>query len=141
MSYEKICTKCNQKLSIECFRKDAKGVFGRQARCRACRSADDKLITYDHEKRKAAKIRYYNSEKGIAERKRRQDRIRGSEKIVAHSMVAYAIKTGRLIPKSCELCGAENSDAHHDDYSKPLDVIWLCRKHHAKRHKEMAFCD
>jgi hypothetical protein len=28
-------------------------------------------------------------------------------------------------------------DAHHDDYARPLDVTWLCRRHHQQRHAEM----
>lgn len=37
---------------------------------------------------------------------------------------------GRLVRKPCEACGSEKSQAHHDDYSKPLDVRWFCFKHH-----------
>ena len=37
--------------------------------------------------------------------------------------------------KPCEVCGYENTDKHHDDYSKPLQVMWFCRKHHIQRHR------
>lgn len=46
-----------------------------------------------------------------------------------------AIKDGTLIRKPCEVCGDEKVDGHHDDYSKPLDVRWLCRKHHILEHR------
>jgi len=36
----------------------------------------------------------------------------------------------------CDICGTEeNIHGHHPDYSKPLDVIWLCKSHHDKLHK------
>lgn len=34
----------------------------------------------------------------------------------------------------CELCGDLKAEAHHDDYSKALNIMWLCRKHHMQRH-------
>lgn len=49
--------------------------------------------------------------------------------------VRREIEAGRLQPKPCEVCGAEKVDGHHDDYSKPLSVRWLCRKHHAEHHR------
>ena len=39
-------------------------------------------------------------------------------------------------PEPCEVCGIPESHAHHDDYSRPLDVRWLCEKHHKQLHKE-----
>lgn len=49
----------------------------------------------------------------------------------ASNAVRYALRTGRLHWKPCEVCGSDYwVDAHHDDYAKPLDVVWLCRKHH-----------
>jgi hypothetical protein len=46
------------------------------------------------------------------------------------------IKSGVLIKEPCKVCGTnENIEAHHDDYSKPLDIIWLCRHHHRELHK------
>ena len=53
----------------------------------------------------------------------------------AHDAVEVAIANGSLIRQPCEVCGADRVDAHHDDYSKPLDVRWLCRGHHLKLHR------
>lgn len=53
----------------------------------------------------------------------------------AHWTVSNAIRDGRLHRQPCEKCGSERSDAHHADYSKPLEVQWLCRKHHGEQHR------
>lgn len=53
----------------------------------------------------------------------------------AHNAVARALKSGVLKRKPCEMCGRENDVlAHHDDYTMPLAVMWLCPVHHASRH-------
>jgi hypothetical protein len=39
---------------------------------------------------------------------------------------------------SCEECGAPKADAHHDDYSRPLDVRWLCETCHGAEHRTVA---
>jgi hypothetical protein len=54
----------------------------------------------------------------------------------ARKQCAYAIKTGKLIRQPCEQCGKPKSEAHHDDYSKPLDVRWLCRPCHGAVHRK-----
>lgn len=46
----------------------------------------------------------------------------------------YEIKMGRLIRKPCEICGESKVEAHHDDYSKPFEIRWLCIKHHHEFH-------
>ena len=53
----------------------------------------------------------------------------------AHDAVEEAIKRGRLARGPCEVCGAARVDGHHDDYSRPLDVRWLCRGHHLEHHR------
>ena len=46
----------------------------------------------------------------------------------------HAIARGDLVRQPCEVCGALPVEAHHDDYSKPLDVRWLCPTHHREHH-------
>lgn len=48
--------------------------------------------------------------------------------------VQRAIRSGRLVREPCHVCGKRRVDAHHDDYSKPLMVRWLCRTHHNEFH-------
>ena len=55
----------------------------------------------------------------------------------ARDAVATARKSGKITRLPCSVCGSEKSEAHHEDYSKPLEVVWLCRTHHAARHIEI----
>lgn len=52
----------------------------------------------------------------------------------ARAMVRVYVKRGSLIKLSCQICGYDKVEAHHSDYSKPLDIIWLCRGCHLKCH-------
>ena len=70
-----------------------------------------------------------------------------SEKVRAQNLLNRAIARGEVIPQPCEDCGAEvypahdgrrGVHAHHDDYSKPLDVRWLCYACHGKEHRRYA---
>ena len=44
------------------------------------------------------------------------------------------IKTGRLVKRSCAVCGNREVIAHHEDYNKAFKVIWMCEKHHKQYH-------
>nr|WP_234704090.1 hypothetical protein [Agrobacterium pusense] len=52
----------------------------------------------------------------------------------AHLAVQRAVKAGNLAKQTCEVCGAEGVDAHHDQYDEPLVVRWLCRLHYTRLH-------
>lgn len=45
-----------------------------------------------------------------------------------------AIQAGKLLKEKCEVCGEIEVEAHHDDYTDPFNVRWLCKKHHAAHH-------
>ena len=59
-------------------------------------------------------------------------RFKNPERVKAQRLVFSAIRNKTLIKKCCEKCGSEKSESHHEDYSKPLEVIWLCKKHHGE---------
>jgi len=90
-------------------------------------------------------IRYYDKHDLVAEyeRKRFRDpkrkakvleyqrrrRARNPEKYKARTAISEAIRQGRLSPQPCRVCN-NKAQAHHHDYSKPLEVDWLCFRHH-----------
>lgn len=54
----------------------------------------------------------------------------------AHRALESALNRKLIERQPCAVCGFEKVDGHHSDYSRPLDVIWLCRKHHIAVHRE-----
>lgn len=64
-----------------------------------------------------------------------RERLRHPLRHKARNRVALAVFRGKLKRLPCRICGTtENVQAHHEDYSKPLDVDWLCFKHHMEHH-------
>lgn len=108
------------------------GTKGRRHKCRVCWNARwTPTVVACNRRHYHENINGYR-EKHLARVERR--RVDSPEKIAAALAVKEALRTGALVAKPCEVCGIEPADAHHDDYSKPLDVLWLCRSHHGQRH-------
>jgi hypothetical protein len=80
----------------------------------------------------------------IEEREERKSR--DSHKFRAQKAVADAVRTGRLKkPEHCEVCGEKipkgKLQGHHEDYSKPLEVRWVCTKCHPAEDKARRECE
>lgn len=67
------------------------------------------------------------------------NRLKRPQALKAHNILNRAVAAGRIVrPTECSKCGGlgHRIEAHHHDYSKPLDVAWLCaechRQHHAR---------
>lgn len=110
------------------------------ARCKDC--VKDKQLSYYESNRDIVLRRQKLYEARPQVRRRRVEQVArwtsmNTEKRRAHMAVRYAKKRGRLVPEPCEVCDITEVDAHHDDYSKPLAVRWLCRPHHAAHHKAL----
>jgi len=83
--------------------------------------------------------REYRARRPDANRKKNEVyRARNPDKQKAHKAVEIARRAGRIVRQPCERCGATSLvHAHHDDYARLLDVIWLCPVHHRERHQEL----
>lgn len=58
------------------------------------------------------------------------------ERCKARREVSKAKEKGIIIQEPCSVCGESITEAHHIDYNKPLDVVWLCNQHHREIHIE-----
>ncbi len=114
-------------------------VDGLLGKCKLCcisdakqnRKTSTRVHEYDRERAKTPESKNFVAE---AQRRRRKEH---PEKMNAYNKVSRAIKSGVLIRQNC-FCG-KYGEAHHDDYSKPLEVLWLCKKHHEERHAELGW--
>lgn len=84
--------------------------------------------------------RYLSTDHGKKKRNERSAKWEkeNREKCRIHDRTMYAVKTGKLIrPNFCSKCFKEcKPQAHHKDYSKPYEVIWICQRCHFKLHHE-----
>lgn len=110
---------------------------GYLGKCKEC----SKLDTANNYKINFLKYREYEATRfALPERKAKvasyQDKHRENnpEKYKARNAVNNAIRDKRLFRSPCRVCGNLKSQAHHHDYSKPLDVDWLCFKCHRTLH-------
>jgi hypothetical protein len=107
----------------------------RKAQGRPVKSGTRMPIEWQREEKK----RFYSNPEN---RKRRQKTasLRARHPDVIHKTLCrrrtqQAIYSGKLIRKPCEKCGDPKVEAHHEDYYKPLEIVWLCQKHHIEHHK------
>ena len=130
----KKCFKCLTVKDLTEFYKHPKMSDGRLNKCKECNKVDVR-------KNRSDNIDYYRAYD--RERGNRQDssyclkyRNENPAKYRCHMIVSNAKRDGHLIEKPCEMCKSDKSvHAHHDDYSKPLDVRWLCSICHSDWHK------
>lgn len=148
----KKCFKCNEVKELTEFYKHAQMLDGHLNKCKACNKKDTKentaknrdyYLAYDKKRanlphRVKQRLEYSTSERGrlMGNKAKRNYTLRNPNKKIAARMVNNAIRDNRLQKLPCIHCG-KKAQAHHPDYSKPLDVIWLCSKHHAEEHKRL----
>lgn len=124
----KPCFKCERVLPLEEFYRHPQMADGHLNKCRDCTRADVKA---SYRKAYGARQRYERIRSASPKRKRWRTkyqaewRSKNPDKYRAYMAVSNALRSGRLVRQPCERCG-KRAQAHHADYSKPLDVRWLC---------------
>jgi len=147
----KTCFKCSRELPLSDFYPHPQMKDGHLNKCKDCTRKDTSaraaLLSKDPvwmekemerhriKQRKARAAGEACVLKGEAKRKvQAKHRAKYPEKALARSRTMHLLKKGLLVRKPCEVCGSKDSEAHHDDYGRPIQVAWLCPKHHAERH-------
>jgi predicted nucleic acid-binding Zn ribbon protein len=105
--------------------------------CKNCGIAIGYLHVYCSAKCKNEMKKKYQLERGLPKshsQSVKDHRERHPERARARWIAYDAIKSGILVRGKCEVCDSSKVHAHHDDYSKPLEVQWLCSKHHSRGH-------
>ena len=140
MISSKECFKCETVKPLEEFYKHKMMADGHLNKCKACTKSEvakhrveniERIREYDKERAKRPERKAVNI---TINRAWRSEDLRRQK---AHRLVSRAIKKALLVRAPCCRCGSERSLAHHEDYDKPLDVMWLCQPCHKQRHKEL----
>lgn len=91
--------------------------------CKKCTDERKKIYDRDPINKEKARIRASEHKK------------RNPQKHKARNAVYQALKKGKIKRMPCVICGSqENVQAHHYNYNKPLNITWLCIKHHRYIH-------
>lgn len=149
----KICSKCGEEKCLSGFYDKEKGRFGKHAECKVCvRLAAKKWAEKYPSKKKMKNIFYGKMKRDLTKEQVKYKREEGENsldnqkldylkkyyemkiKAMARIYLNGVVQKGLIIkPESCGMCGKTGMiHGHHHDYSKPLDVIWVCPKCHAK---------
>lgn len=135
----KTCFKCGGEKPIFDFYKHPKMADGHLNKCKPCTRSDvakhraDNLQHCREYDRQRAKLpsRRESAAKVISEW-----RAKHPQRRAAHVALGNAVRTGRIQPwPVCAVPECRGKpEAHHPDYSRPLDVVWLCPSHHKQTH-------
>jgi len=126
-----------------------KNFYRRQSKCKECVKEERRQYYYNnrekvlqqHRERQErnpeeyheAHRKYYQNNAEKVKARNRKYRENNPMIRLAHNAVRVAIKTGRMVRQICKVFDCfEIGEAHHEDYSKPLDVDWLCLECHRK---------
>lgn len=152
---ERECKKCKKLLPVTEFYGHAGMTSGVISTCKNCVKArvnkrykklikDPAFLNAERERSREKNHRLGYLEKWRVERSDERKRVLQAAKEAwarrnpaakkATTAVHNAVRDGRLFKQPCEVCGAIEVEGHHDDYDKPLEVRWLCDKHHKQLH-------
>jgi hypothetical protein len=113
--------------------KEESEFYGVQRECKQCtkeRVSKNYRKNIHHYKEYEIKRNKLRSEQGYWKTKKYKD----LKKYKARAVLNSKIQNNKINRKPCEVCGGTKTEGHHDDYNRPLEVRWLCAKHHRELH-------
>jgi len=142
---KKACCVCKIEKDYSEFGKNPRATLKLRYSCKSC----DKEIRAAHHPRYRERILAYNKkwreanpDKYNSAHLKATRKYEMENKFIrkAHVAVREALKKSLIAKQSCQICKRKHgvdvkAEAHHTDYSKPLDVMWLCPKHHKAWHR------
>jgi hypothetical protein len=129
----KKCFRCGVEKPLEDFYPHPRMGDGRLGKCKECTKADVKANYAARRSQYAAYERWRNEQPARREKKHgyeRRHNERHPDRYRARYLLGNAVRDGRVVRQPCEVCGDPHAEAHHEDYSRPLDVRWFCFLHH-----------
>jgi hypothetical protein len=146
----KTCSKCKVEKPLEDFYRSKQTKDGLHNWCKECFGESVRKYREENKDLIRARNLKYKSQDCVKEKDRESkrryilnhpDRVKQSraiwrdnskDKRKAHHKVRKAIKDGFIIrPSGCEYCGKPTyTEAHHINYERPLDILWLCKECH-----------
>lgn len=142
----KVCKRCGEKKNLDGFYRHSGMADGYLNICKECKKDDSSRYSKTEAGKNTERRRNQRPQRKeqLAERakiwrKNNPEKVKEQqywypEKRKARIAVANALRDGRLEKGRCKVCRSIETEAHHGDYSKPLDVVWLCKKHHMVVH-------
>lgn len=134
----KTCSTCKEFKLLEAFDQQLGRKFDRASRCKSCQSISQKQRRKRPDvidQRHAYMARRLKTERGKAKKMADCNAYnrRHPDRASAHRKIADGLRHGKIQRQPCQFCGDTKSQAHHHDYSKPLDVVWCCFKCHREK--------
>jgi hypothetical protein len=120
----KTCTGCGHTKTLTQFYRHNRYRDGRRNQCRIC------VMAYNARN----KVHFNALHREGKKRRGDKDWKKYPLRTRARNRLAHAVRRGLVKKLPCERCGRVDSQAHHQDYSKPLDVVWLCPVCHGWEH-------
>jgi len=147
----KNCFKCTKEKKLSDFYKHKGMSDGRLNKCKECNKKDSKnyislkikSLEWRLKERKRCRKKSKENSNKIKRNPKYQNswNLKNKEKRKAMAILNNYIRTKIMIkPDICtfsfDICNGK-IEGHHCNYDKPLDVVWLCNKHHNYIHRKL----
>lgn len=144
----KACSRCKTEKNESEFSKNRRNTDGLFYVCKDC-SRECKKIWTEQNKEHLRNYRETDSYKKSIHKYRSTNKCKerykeylelnpvAKQKLIVRQFTRSQIISKKIVKLPCQVCGELKSEAHHKDYNKPLEVVWLCRKHHRELHNNI----